>query len=278
MRKIDKIGIIGGKGSMGRWFESFFISLGYEVAVSDRHTALDNADIAGECPAVIISTPIAEAVKIAGDIGPLLTADQLLMDVCSQKEDIVNAMVAFSQSEVVGTHPMFGPFVDSIQGHNMVLTPGRGAAGLAWAKEIFTAAGACVTQVDAVEHDRHMAVVQGLTHFVSVCFARTLQKLDLHPANVFDISTPIFRINSDIIGRLFAQDPDLYATLVGENRYVKEVLELFVASLVEGREKLIDSDHQTGKAFINEVGGFIGNYTQEAMVRSNRFLNILLDR
>ena len=275
--KRQPIGIIGGRGSMGSWFRSYFESQGRQVRVSDLDTALTNREIAEICPVVIISTPIDTAVTIAEEIGPLLTKEQLLMDFCSQKERIVRVMKENSMAQVVGTHPMFGPFTDTIQGQNMILCPGRGEEGLNWAREIFIKGGARVTLLDATEHDRHMALVQGLTHLVTITMARTLQKMDLQPNKVFDISTPIFRINADLMGRLFAQDSDLYATLVGENPYVGEVLDLFMASLKEGCDHLLTGDHQAGVDFLDHVGSFFHGYREKALDRSNKFLNILFD-
>ena len=274
---IDKIGIIGGKGSMGVWFKNFFETTGYDVMISDIDTEITNRKLACECSVVILSTPIDAAIEITSEIGHLLKKEQILMDFCSQKEDIVNAMVKYSKSEVVGIHPMFGPFTDSIKAQNIILCPGRGSTGFSWAKKIFSLAGAKVTEFDPADHDRHMAIVQGLTHFITICMARTLQKMDLHPNEAFSISTPIFRINSDIMGRLFAQDPDLYTTLVGENRYVNEVLDLFFDCLAETRRSMLDGGHDKGVEFLKEIGNFLGDYREIALNRSSKFLNILFE-
>ncbi len=272
---VDKIGIIGGKGMMGIWFKDFFENQGYDVMISDVDTEITNKDLARECTVVILSTPIDAAIKIISDIGYLFKKEQILMDFCSQKENIVKAMVKYSKSEVVGIHPMFGPFTDSIKAQNIILCPGRGRTGLSWVKEVFSGAGAKVTEFDPAGHDRHMAIVQGLTHFIAICMARTLQKMDLHPNKAFSISTPIFRINSDIMGRLFAQDPELYTTLVGENSYVSDVLDLFIESLEETKESILDGKHDKGVEFIKNIGDFIGDYRETALNRSNKFLNIL---
>ena len=38
----NKIGIIGGNGSMGKWFSNFFSNLGHDVIISDLGTKLSN--------------------------------------------------------------------------------------------------------------------------------------------------------------------------------------------------------------------------------------------
>jgi prephenate dehydrogenase len=274
--RIETIGIIGGKGAMGCWFHRFFEAAGFRVSISDLDTAATSRDLALSCDCVVLSTPITAAVALAGEIGPLLGPGQILMDFCSQKEAIVEAMTASSTCQSVGTHPLFGPFTESLTGQNIILCPGRGTRALDWARELFISGGAHVAVMDAPAHDRHMALVQGLTHLVSIAMARTLQKMDLHPADVFGISTPIFRLNADIMGRLFAQDPDLYTTLVGGNRYVPELLELFKGSLEEGVRELLGGDHASGVSFLTDIGSFLGDYREKALERSNEFLNIIL--
>ena len=278
MRQIQTIGIIGGNGDMGHWFKEFFTrSIDCRVLVSDLDTLLENEDLARSSDLVLLSTPVEAAAAVAEQIGPILEEDQLLMDLCSQKELIVEKMVFSTRCEVVGMHPMFGPFTESLESQNIVLSPGRGEEGIGWAERLFLNGGANVTRMDASLHDRHMAVVQGLTHFLSVCFARTLQKMDLHPTLMFGTSTPIFRINSDIIGRLFAQDSELYASLIHDNRYVPDVLDAFYDSMKETSSSLIQESAEKGSDYISRVGDFIGEYKEEAMERSNRFLNIIFE-
>ena len=278
MRPVETIGIIGGNGGMGQWFKNFFTGrFDYRVLLSDLDTRLGNEDLAKESDLVLLSTPVEAAVTIAEQIGPFLREDQLLMDLCSQKEVIVEKMVSSARCEIVGMHPMFGPFTESMKSQNIVLSPGRGREGIAWAERLFSQGGAKVTRMDASLHDRHMAVVQGLTHFLSVCFARTLEKMDLHPTRMFSTSTPIFRINSDIIGRLFAQDPELYASLIHDNRYVPDVLDTFYASMKESSSLLLEESTEKGSDYISKLGEFIGEYREDAMQRSNRFLNIIFE-
>ncbi|MCK5311649.1 MAG: prephenate dehydrogenase/arogenate dehydrogenase family protein [Desulfobacteraceae bacterium] len=272
-----KIGIIGGQGVMGKWLANFFKTYGYSVEISDLNTKLSNFKIAENCKIIILSTPIDQAIKISKQIGKNLRSDQVLMDICSQKEDILSAMLEYSNSEVVGTHPMFGPSIASVKNQNIVLCRGRGDNGFLWLKDLFSKAGANVTILNAAEHDKNMAIVQSLTHFISICFAKTLQKMGIHPKDIFNTSTPVFKINSDIIGRLFAQDPDLYATLIGSNKYADQCINLFSESFKETKENLIAGTHDTATKYIAETGDFLGNYKKEAMDRSNKFLNVIFE-
>jgi len=275
--KKDKIGIIGGNGVMGEWLCNFFRNSGFVVEISDIKSELSNIDIAKRCKIIILSTPIKEAVIISQQIGKDLSADQVLMDICSQKEEILDAMLKYSSSEVVGIHPMFGPSVTSITNQNIVLCRGRGDNGFFWIKDLFYQAGANITVLNPSEHDKHMAIVQSLTHFLSICFTKTLKEMGLHPKELFGTSTPVFKINSDITGRLFAQDPALYATLIGSNKYAKQSLKLFTESFEETKKNLFIESHENATQYITEIGNFLGSYKEEAMDRSNKFLNIIFE-
>jgi len=168
MSKGISIGIIGGTGSMGRWFRDFFSDAGHMVLVSGRKTETTYTDIIRECVVVILSVPLDAAIEISGQIGPLMRKDQLLMDLCSLKEAVVKNMLGNTQAGVIGTHPLFGPFTESIKGQNVIICEGRGAYWLKWLEDEYTSKGAVVSLMDPALHDRHMAIVQGLTHFLSI--------------------------------------------------------------------------------------------------------------
>ena len=58
------IGIIGGTGGMGRWFEQFFMEKGHTVLIAGRTTELTYQELAVRSEVVILSTPLDAAVHI----------------------------------------------------------------------------------------------------------------------------------------------------------------------------------------------------------------------
>ncbi|MCG2754878.1 MAG: prephenate dehydrogenase/arogenate dehydrogenase family protein [Desulfobacteraceae bacterium] len=267
------IGIIGGTGNMGRWFNDLFSRAGHTVLISGRKTPVSPLDIAKKSDVVILSVPIDVAIRFSEEIGPLLSPDQLLMDLCSLKETVLKSMLRFTQAQVVGTHPLFGPFTDSIKGQNIIVCPGRGTGWLKWLEDELREKGAVVTRMDPVTHDRNMAVVQGLTHLLTVCMARTLQKMNKPPDEVIFYSTPVFRLKINLIGRLFSQDPSLYASLIGENRHVEDVLATFMSAMDEAKESLLSGQEGGAVAFLDDIRGFLGDFCQDGLKESNKILN-----
>lgn len=270
-----RIGIIGGKGSMGRWFEAYFKQDGHQVLIADIDTELSVTALAVQCDLVLISTPVKQAVLIARQVGPLMQSHQLLMDICSLKETIVQSMLASTDAEVIGTHPMFGPFTHDIRGQNVILCPARCSQWKKRLETLFTKHGAHVSYMEAATHDKHMAVAQGLTHFLNVCMGKTLQALNIVPEKAMHYSTPIFRLNLDLIGRLFAQDLELYATLIGENQYVGEVLETFQTAMHETKGKLLGAEKTHGIEFMEQIQSFMGDFCQKGLEESSNALQAL---
>ena len=95
--------------------------------------------------------------QVIRDIGPRLRPESLLMDVTSVKSEPVRAMLACTKANVVGTHPMFGPSVHSLQGQRVVVCPARGDHWAHWVSAMFTARGLAVVEATPEHHDRMMA-------------------------------------------------------------------------------------------------------------------------
>ena len=260
---------------MGRWFKDFFSGAGYKVLISGRKTRLTPTDMAKKSDVVILSVPLDVAIRLSEEIGPILSHDQLLMDLCSLKETILKSMLRFTQAQVVGTHPLFGPFTDSIKGQNIIVCPGRGTGWLKWLEDELRGKEAVVTCMDPVTHDKNMAVVQGLTHFLTVCMARTLQKMNTPPDEAISYSTPVFRLNINLIGRLFSQDPGLYANLIGANRHVEDVLATFMSAVYEAKESLLSGQEAGAVAFLDDIRSFLGGFCQDGLKESNKIINAL---
>ena len=275
MSKILSIGIIGGTGSMGGWFRDFFSCAGYKVMISGRKTEITCTDIIRECDVIILSVPLDALIAISGQIGPLLHKNQLLMDLCSLKETAVKSMLDCTEAEVIGTHPLFGPYTDSLKGQNVIICEGRGEQWLKWLENEYISKGAFVTFMEPSVHDRHMAVVQGLTHFLTICMGRTLQKLNMDAESALSCSTPVFRINYDLTGRLFAQDLGLYKSIITNNKYFNDVFEIFLSSVYEGKSALLSGYENGGTAYLESIREFFKDSCKNALEESNNMISSL---
>jgi len=266
------LGIVGGKGGMGRLFDSWFVRRGHRVLLADVNTDTTAEELARRCDLVMIATPMDVAPAIAESLGRRMSKEQGLFDICSLKEEITSVMMKSASCEVVGTHPMFGPHTEGVSGQNIILTPGRGERWLSFLKQEFTDGGAQVSRMTPEDHDRAMALAQGLTHIVTIAMGRTLQKLGVTPDAALSYATPIFKLKNDLIGRLFAQDPDLYAAMVGDNPHVGELVDVFGDALSETADEMVGAERSGALAYMAKIKGFLGASCEVGLAESNKIL------
>jgi prephenate dehydrogenase len=230
-----QIALIGGRGQMGQWFKRFFESQNLSVLVSDVGTHQTSQEVAAQADMVIISVPINKVGEVAREVAPHLKPDAALVDLTSVKQRPLAAMMAAFPGEVVGTHPLFGPREKSIQGQTMVLCQGRGERWFNWLQDLLTQAGARVKITTAPEHDRLMAVVQGLAHFMLIAFGAVIRDLGVSLEDLEEFSTPTFSTLHNLTRRLLSQDPRLYACIQLQNpanRIALRALEDAVADIL----------------------------------------------
>ncbi|AGB02622.1 prephenate dehydrogenase/arogenate dehydrogenase family protein [Methanoregula formicica] len=273
-----KLGIIGGTGKMGRLFVPVFERAGFEVLVSGRKTALKNADLATTCDIVIVSVPIHDTCRIIAEIAPLMKKDQLLCDFTSLKVKPVEAMLA-SKADVIGLHPMFGPTVSSIKGQTIIACPARaGKARTGSLLKVFRDEGATCTITTPEDHDRMVAVVQGLTHYVTLCMADTVRRLRMDIRATQAFTSPVYQIELSLMGRLLSQDPALYADILQQNPFVPDVLAGCRASATELAEVVNSKDPELFRSFFERNSRHLGNYCQEGQKMTDTLIDCMVEK
>ena len=273
-----KAGIIGGTGKMGQLFVPVFERAGYEVRVSGRKTALTNKDLARQCDIVIVSVPIRDTENVIGEIAPLLARNQLLCDFTSLKTKPVEAMLR-SKANVIGLHPMFGPTVSSLKSQTIIVCPARVEEHtLNELLAIFRNEGARCTVATPEEHDRMMAVVQGLTHYVTLCMAESIRRLGVDIDTTQEFTSPVYQIELSLMGRLLSQDPDLYADILQLTPYVPEVLEACRSSAGDLAAIVGSQDPELFRAFFEENSRYLGAFCAEGQKMTDSLIERMVNR
>jgi prephenate dehydrogenase len=236
------IGIIGGTGGIGKWFADFFAREGHTVRVSGKSEGVSLPELAATCRIVIVAVPIASTTDVIREIGPLLPEGALLMDLTSLKEKPIREMLAASRAEVIGCHPLFGPDVPSMAGQNIVLCPARGGKWLGFLQGIFAKNNARITVTSPAEHDRMMALIQGLTHMETLLTGLVLRDSGVESSELAAFSTPVFRTRQAITEKVFGPRPGLYAALLAENPNMPALLELFEKNFLMVKEMILQGN------------------------------------
>jgi prephenate dehydrogenase len=273
-----KVGIIGGTGKMGGFFAGVFKRAGHDVLICGRNTRITCFDLAKECHLIMVSVPIRDTVRVIREIAPLLSPHQVLCDLTSLKVAPVDAMMESSAS-VIGLHPMFGPGVPSLRGQTIVVTPARCSdETLDSLLSVFGREGAVITLSTPEEHDRIMALVQGLTHFVTLMVADTMRRLSTTPRETSPYMSPVYQIEMGLVGRLLSQDPDLYGDMLRLNPFVKTVLCACGDSLKEIREIILSDDAGAFREiFLKNTLNF-GEYCAKAGEETDYLIGAMVSR
>ena len=259
-----KIGIIGGTGGMGRLFSRIFQEAGHDVMVSGRTTSITNEYIAEHAELIVLSVPIRDTIPVIESIAPYVSSSQILTDFTSLKTGPVRAMLA-TRARVIGLHPMFGPSIVDLHGQTIIATPARYEdADLIFLQTLFENQGARVTITTPEEHDRMMAVIQGLTHFKAILFAGTMRRLGITPADTESYISPVYRIETGIAGRLLSQNAELYADILCMNPSVPDILAVFRNAADELEQIILSGDKQAFSDEFNASKEWFGPFCDRA--------------
>ncbi|MDQ8158337.1 MAG: bifunctional chorismate mutase/prephenate dehydrogenase [Gemmatimonadota bacterium] len=272
------VAIVGGHGRIGRVMARLFGDLGHRILTVDTDTALSAAEAAAVADVVIVSVPIDVTAAVIQAVGPHVRPESLLMDVTSLKEAPVQAMLASTSASVVGTHPMFGPSVHTLQGQRVVLCRARGDAWGDWVAQSFAARGLVVTESTASQHDRAMSVVQVLTHFQTQVQGLTLSRLGVPLAETMPFTSPAYLLELYVAARHFAQDPALYGAIEMGNPRTAEITAAFGASVQEVAEVLARGDQAAFARLFADVRTFFGDFTAEALEQSSFLIDRIVER
>lgn len=272
------VAIVGGRGRMGAVLAQVFADLGHRVIVADRETDLSAADAAAAADVTVVSVPIDVTEEVIRQVGPHVPEHGLLMDVTSIKEAPVAAMLEATRASVVGTHPMFGPSVHTLQGQRVVICRARGDVWADWVAHTFTARGLTVTEATPEQHDRAMSIVQVLTHFQTQVLGVTLARLGVPLEETLRFTSPAYLLELYVAARHFAQQPDLYGAIEMRNPRTAEVTASFESAAHELREVLASGDRAQFQAMFEDVRAFFGAFTEEALEQSSFLIDRIVER
>jgi chorismate mutase/prephenate dehydrogenase len=263
--------IVGGNGQLGGLFGRMFKLSGYEVKIlgsqdwDKADEILDNAGL------VVVTVPIHLTEGVIAKLGNL-PSDCILCDLTSIKSKPLQAMMNMHQGPVVGLHPMFGPDVPSLAKQVIVYSDGRGSESYQWLLNQFGIWGASLCQMDAAEHDHGMTLIQALRHFTSFAYGLHLSKENPNIDQLLKLSSPIYRLEIAMVGRLFAQDPNLYGDIILSSDENIEMIRRFHSRFGEALEILDGKDKAKFVDSFNQVSDWFGDYSQQFLQESQSLL------
>ncbi|CAN2042241.1 Prephenate dehydrogenase [Candidatus Magnetomoraceae bacterium gMMP-15] len=224
-----KVGIIGGTQGMGVWFADYLEDQGIEVLRAGRKTSPTLTETASQCDVVIISVPIAITVDVIKELGQLVSKQGVIMDLTSIKKEPLDAMLNYSNAEVVGLHPLFGPEVKA-EGQRVVICRGRGKKGLTWISEIFNKTGIHSFIMNPEKHDNLMGLIQGVNHFSTLALGLCIKNAGFEFEDILNCSTKTFKDRLNRISSMLNQRPELFSSLLIDNKKSLEFIDIYQKS------------------------------------------------
>ncbi len=264
------LGLMG--GSLGGALKD---RCGQVVGVARRAESIDQAlardligrgtsDLAagvGEADIVVLATPVRVILQQLTEIGPLLKAGCLVMDLGSTKCEIVDRMEGLPQRiEPLGAHPMCGKEVAGIaaaeitlyEGCTFVLTPLQRTSQEAvdLGRQLVQAVGGRPLILDAERHDQLVGAVSHLPYIVSCALVAAAAEAAAADPLVWQLAASGYRDAS----RLAASDVTMMLDILLTNRdAVLEAVSTCEEQLEELARMLREGDEQGLRAALSAV-------------------------
>ena len=270
--------IVGGTGGMGKYFAEWFIRSGYETRILGSRDWENVESLCIGIDLVLISVPIDKTVDVIEKISPYIPDNAVLADLTSIKKAPMTAMMDTYKGPVVGIHPLFGPTTSTMDKQIVVFTPGRNFEACKWIIDQLADWGAIIVQSDEDEHDRIMAIVQALRHFATFTFGRFLSRQNIDLLRSLEFSSPIYRLELGMVGRLFAQAPALYSGIIFASQERREILKEYISSMAETMEIVDKGDKEEFEKQFNEIAEWFGPFSEQAMRESSFLIDKLIER
>ncbi|MBY8061076.1 bifunctional chorismate mutase/prephenate dehydrogenase [Vibrio fluvialis] len=269
--ELRSVVIIGGNGQLGGLFGRMFRLSGYQVKVLGSKD-WDRADeMLSDAGLVVVTVPIHLTLGVIEKLANL-PEDCILCDLTSIKSKPLQAMLNVHKGPVVGLHPMFGPDVPSMAKQVVVYCDGRGEEHYQWLLKQFGIWGVSLCQIDAAEHDHGMTLIQALRHFTSFAYGLHLSKVNPNLAQLLKLSSPIYRLELAMVGRLFGQDPNLYGDIILSSEENVEMIQHFYRNFGEAVKLIAEHDKEGFVQNFEKVSQWFGDYSQQFMLESQNLL------
>lgn len=271
------ITIIGGAGGMGQLFAALWQQQNFIIRSIDKDDWQDAEEILSTSDAVIVSVPINLTEETISRVAKLIHPTTILADFTSIKVTPLLAMLTAHTGAVLGLHPMFGPTITSPHNQVIVRCDGRYPEQYQWLINSLTTMDFTIKTMSADKHDQAMNFIQGIEHFLTFSLGTFLHHKHEHPQELLEIASPIYLAKLLLMGRIFDQDPALYADIIMADRTRLELIREFATWLTDWVAKLETYNKPDFIAEFSSASKWMGEFTAYAQKVSDDFLTIDLE-
>jgi chorismate mutase/prephenate dehydrogenase len=244
--------VVGGKGGMGRWITRLLLGQGHRVSIHDPAegeapaTEVDDLSAVRDADLVLVSVPLGacpDVLRAIADHQPR----GVVAEMCSLKHHLAESLAEVRQRGVraISFHPMFGPSVRMLSDRTVVFMTDAPEADVEVVRRLFADTSARLVAMDPVEHDRRMRAVLGLTHLMTLVYARALERSGLAVADLAEVAGVTFDRQIGATRELAWENPELFYE-IQHHLPAGEGPSDWLAAAVEDWQHLVQRDDRGG--------------------------------
>ena len=231
-------------------------------------SVVDIAECVRQSDVVIVSVPVGAALKVVPQVLDIMAelypeggCDKVLMDVCSTKESLAQAVKYHPMRKCyVASHPMSGTEYSGPWAALPGLFDGRASiicdfsesspVAVRKVEEIYDVLNMRVVHMNSSSHDVHTAYVSHFSHVISFALALTVLEKEKDEKHIFDLASGGF--SSTV--RLAKSSADMWTPILLQNREnVLRVMDTYTCKLEAFRKAIDEADEDTLRELIQDA-------------------------
>ncbi|MFT4693579.1 MAG: prephenate dehydrogenase [Francisella sp.] len=269
-----RICIVGGNGEMGQMTQNIFSKYlqKYTLTIFDENDWQNPSEKLANQDIVILSVPIFLTNKILKKVVPHISEGTILADYTSIKEEPLNAMLESYSGPIVGLHPIFGPTIENPENQVIVVCDGRFEDKYNFLIKDLAEIGFHIENMTAKAHDEAMTFIQGVEHFSVYCMGLFLKHKNIDIQKMMRLASPVYKMELNIIGRLFSQGPGLYSDIIMSDKQRQETIFEFAELVSTNAKKVANGDKESFKNNFKAVKEWMGDFADQAYKDSDKLL------
>lgn len=216
---------------------------------------VDRSDI------IVVAVPVGAAVKMLPEILDRIKEKKIVIDVCSTKEHICNAVKYHpARKQYVCTHPMAGTEYSGPWAAQPGLFDGRACIfadqeeSAPWAVQDILELYSCLNMrpifMSSSSHDVHTAYVSHISHVTSFALALTVLDKEKDEKHIFDLASGGF--SSTV--RLAKSNADMWIPILTQNHNnVLQVMDTYIEKMKQFRDAVASYDEDALRKLIEDA-------------------------
>ena len=238
---------------MGSWFIEYLLaknifhikaydkninSIGKQLNLKiepDFNSCIKDSDI------VILCVPLRIIPKMIIECSKIMKPNSVLIDISSIKNKSFQSLLKIQDYILpICIHPMFGRGASNKNNLKIVFIPIRDyKREMQFVQDLFQNFN-ILSLENAIQHDRIMAVILGLTHYINMVFADIIGSQQYKALECYSGST--FKMQCIVLESILNDDPKLLNSLFMDNPFIKKEIKHFHKKFMDYYKIINDKD------------------------------------